>query len=201
MDYLYRVDAHVIDAANRDIVGTGWIVATYGSFLLNVTPDRYFYAPGSKATFQIQAVDYDKKPVNQHVHVELLQWNYREPEKSVVRGATNVDTGASGSANASLDIPNDGGEYRVRATASGPEHRGVEGETYLWISGNGGWDYGGQEHTVQIVPDKKTYRAGDTAKVLIVAGQPGTAVFITVEGREVRDYKLIRSRDATHGER
>jgi uncharacterized protein YfaS (alpha-2-macroglobulin family) len=197
MDYLYRVDAHVIDAANRDIVGTGWIVATYGSFLLNVVPDRYFYAPGSKATFQIQAVDYDKKPVNQHVHVELLQWNYREPDKTVVRGATDVDTGTGGSANASLDIPNDGGEYRVRATASGPDRRSVEGETYLWISGNGGWDYGGQEHTVQIVPDKKSYRAGDTAKVMIVAGQPGTAVFITVEGREVRDYKLIRSRDAT----
>ena len=196
-DYLYRVDAHVTDAANRDIVGTGWVVATYGSFLVNVLPDRYFYAPGSTATFQVQTRDYDNMPVGVHVHVELLRWNFREPDKSVTRGATDVDTGASGSAQASLPIPNEGGTFRLRATASGPERREVEGDTYLWVSGSGDWDYGGGEHTVQIVPDKKTYRAGDTAKVLIVAGKPRTAVFVTVEGRDIRDHKLIYSRDAT----
>jgi uncharacterized protein YfaS (alpha-2-macroglobulin family) len=197
MDYLYRVDAHVTDAADREILGTGWIVATYGSFLLNILPDRYFYAPGSQATFQIEARDYDNKPVNQHAHVELLQWNFRDPEKSVVKAATDVDTGANGSANATFTIPGDGGQYRVRATASGPERREVEADTYLWISGSGGWDYGGNEQAITIVPDKKTYRAGETARVLIVAGKPNTAVFVTVEGREVRDYKLLRSHDAT----
>jgi uncharacterized protein YfaS (alpha-2-macroglobulin family) len=196
-DFLYRVDAHVIDAANRDIVGTGWITATYGSFMLNVFPDRYFYAPGSKATFQVQARDYDNKPVSAHVHVELLQWNFREPDKSVTRAALDVDTGAGGSVGASVTIPNDGGQYRIRATASGPERREVETDTYLWISGGGAWDFEGNDRTVKIIPDKKTYRAGDTAKVLIVAGKPDTAVYVTVEGREVRDCKLIRSQSAT----
>src|SRR5439155_5104830 len=46
-DSIYRVEARVTDQAKREIIGKGWIVATYGSYALNASPDRYFYAPGS----------------------------------------------------------------------------------------------------------------------------------------------------------
>ena len=47
----------------RDIMGRGSVLATYGSFVVNVSPDRYFYAPGSTAAFTVQARDYDNNPV------------------------------------------------------------------------------------------------------------------------------------------
>ena len=50
-DYLYRIEARVTDQANREITGRGWVVATYGSFVVNAAPERYFYAPGSTAAF------------------------------------------------------------------------------------------------------------------------------------------------------
>ena len=49
-DYMYRVEARVTDQGKREITGKGWVVATYGSFVLNITPDRYFYAPGAPVT-------------------------------------------------------------------------------------------------------------------------------------------------------
>jgi alpha-2-macroglobulin len=196
-DYLYRVEARVTDAANREITGTGWIVATYGSFVLNVAPQQYFYAPGSKAAFTVQARDYENMPVRTRAHVELLKVNFRNPNRTEVKGATDLDVGTEGSATASLEIPKDGGEYRVRVSARAPEGRDLQAEAYLWVSG-GQWNLDqGPNQAVQIITDKKTYRAGDTAKLLIVAGHRGTPVYVTVEGQDIRKCQLIRSEDST----
>ena len=195
-DYLYRIEASVTDAANREITGTGYVTATYGNFVLNVTPKQYFYAPGSTGTFTIQARDYDNKPVRTRAHVELIKWDFREPDRSDVKGSTDVDIGADGSAMANLGIPAEGGTYVVRASARTPERRDIEASTYVWISGR--WNEEGRSDTdVQIIPNKKSYRAGDTVNLLIVAGQPNTPVYVTVEGTEIRQYKLVRSQDST----
>ena len=197
-DYVYRIDAHVTDQANREIIGRSSVIATYGSFAVNIEPERYFYAPGAKAAFTVQARTYDNQPVRARARVELVQWNRRNPDRWDSRGSTDVDLGADGTATAYLDIPRQGGSYRVRVTARTPEGRDVADDSYLWVSGAGDGGFrGGRDQTVQIVLDKKSYRAGDTAKLLIVAGQPNTPVYVTVEGRDLRQYKLVRSPDST----
>jgi hypothetical protein len=196
-DYRYRIEARVTDEAKREIAGKGNVIATYGSFLVNAQPERYFYAPGGKAAIAVQARDYDNKPVQTRVKVELRTWTPRQPDGQV-KAATEVQTGADGNATASLDIPGRGGEYRVRVAARTPEGREVEDHAFLWVSGSHGADTGPEtSRTMQIVPDKKTYRAGDTAKLLIVAGRPNAPVYVTVEGRDLRQWKLIRAQDST----
>ena len=198
VDYRYRLEARVTDEAKREITGRGGMIATYGSFLVNATPDRYFYQPGSKGTFKVEARDYDNQPVHTRIHVELLKWNWRDRDHPELKGSTDVETGADGAAAAELAIPPAGGSYQVRVTAHTPEGRDVAGATYLWVSGGSGFDFGGeQRRTVQIVPDSKTYRSGDTAKVLIITGKANTPVLATVEGRDLRMQKLIRSPEAT----
>ncbi len=85
----------------------------------------------------------------------------------------------------------------MRATAKTPEGRQVSSTSYLWIAGGNWASEGASRNRIQIVPDKKTYKVGDTAKLLIVAGQPGTAVYVTVEGRDVRQQKLFRPQGST----
>ncbi len=197
-DHVYRIEARVADQAKREISGTGWVVATYGSFLVNVRPDRYFYEPASKAALTVEARDYDNKPIQTGVHVELLKWNWRDSSKSEVKAQTDVTTGADGSATAELNIPPEGGSYHVRVAARTPEGRDVEQSSYLWVSGRSEADFFGPgRKTVTIVPDKKSYRPGDTAKLLIVTGKAGTPVLVSVEGRDLRSRRLIRSKDAT----
>jgi uncharacterized protein YfaS (alpha-2-macroglobulin family) len=197
-DYRYRIDAHVTDDANRDIMGHGGVLATYGSFVLNVTPDRYFYTAGSTATFTVEARDYDNKPVNARVHVELLPYDRRERSFGEAKGSTDTDTGADGTAKVQLTIPA-AATYRVRITARTPEGREVEDAASVWTAGGGFEDFYGDtaRKTLQIVLDKKTYRAGETAQVLIMAGKPNTPVYVSMEGRDLISYKLIRSQDAT----
>ena len=194
-DYAYHIQARVTDEGNREVDGSGTVIATYGPFFVKVTPDRYFYNPGAKASFTVQTRDYSNQPVKSHVRVELWTWNYREPDKSQKVASTDTDLDAGGKAQVSLDIPTQGGSYQVRATATGGS-REPEGSTSLWVAG-GNWDFGEGNPAVQIITDKKTYSAGETAKLLIAAGAPNTAVYVTVEGRKVRQYKLIRSTDST----
>jgi uncharacterized protein YfaS (alpha-2-macroglobulin family) len=198
-DAIYRIEARVTDQANREIVGKGWVVATYGSFVVNASPDRYFYTPGSQARVTIQSRDYDNKPVNARVHAELVRWSYRSNgESAVPDSATDVNTGPDGSATAVFAVPAKGGSYRVHATARTPEGRDIEDYGYFWVSGGAMEDFGpGSNRTVQIVSDKKSYAAGETAHLMIVAGKANTPVYVTVEGRDLRQFRLIRSQDST----
>ena len=46
-DFRYRVEARVTDAGNREITGYASVIATYGSFLINVEPADYVVNPGT----------------------------------------------------------------------------------------------------------------------------------------------------------
>ena len=197
-DFFYHVEARVTDAGNREIVGKNSFIATYGSFAINVNSDRYFYSPGSQANFTLQARDYDQKPIATKVHLELLRYNYRTPDKVEVAGSGDSQTGPDGNGTLSLNVPTRGGSYRAHLTAHTPEGRDIEDYTYFYVEGGSMADFGPSEnHQIQIIPDKKTYHAGDTAHLMIVAGKANTPVFISVEGRDLRQYKLVRSTGTT----
>jgi uncharacterized protein YfaS (alpha-2-macroglobulin family) len=196
-DYVYRIEARVTDQSRREIVGRGYFIATYGSFALNVRPDLYFYTPSSRGEFSIEARDYDDKPVRTHVRLELFPWRQRQRDYGDAVAAAEADTGDDGTAKVALSMPSDGGSYRVRVTARTSEGRDVEDFTYVYISGAARDDYSAGARNIQILADKKSYRAGDTAKLLIVAGQDNTPLFVSVEGLDLRQRKLLRSKGAT----
>jgi uncharacterized protein YfaS (alpha-2-macroglobulin family) len=199
-DYRYRIEARVTDPGKREIVGRGSVIATYGSFVVNAQPDRYFYQPGGSAAITVEARDYEFKPVRAHIHVELFRWSWRQRANvgSTVLRSADVDTAADGNGIAQIAIPPQGGSYRLRVSARTPEGREVEQFTYLWVPGAGESDFGeGNRKTVQLIPDKKTYRGGETAKVLIVTGKPNTPVLVSIEGRDLRSHRVMRSADGT----
>jgi uncharacterized protein YfaS (alpha-2-macroglobulin family) len=190
-DLVYRIEAQVTDAANREIAGTGHIIATYGSFATDVEPERYVYAPGSTATVTLHARDYDLHPVKTHFHIELLRYRFRADPDPI--GTTEADTDANGDAKAGFAIPRQGGEYIVRSTARTPEGRDVTSSAYLWVTGESWASEGNRPNNLSLIPDRKTYKAGDTANVLIATVPPNAALYVTIEGRDIRRRQLIRA--------
>src|SRR5579872_6855221 len=194
-DNVYRIEARVTDEANREISGHGFVVATYGSFVVNVTPNRYFVQGNSQVQFTVQAFDYDMKPVQARAHVELTPWTWQgDNSNNRPTSAADVTTGADGTARTEMNAPAQAGSYRVNVTAQAGSGRGVQDYSYIWVAGAGDFDWGGgDQKTVQIIPDKKTYHPGDTAKLLIITGKAGTNVWVSVEGRDLRASKVLRS--------
>lgn len=197
IDYRYRIEARVTDQAGREISGTGWLIATYGSFLVNVEPQSYVLQPFATSAFKVEARDYDSHPIAASVRVELSVWDWRD-RSGEVKSTTQVSTGSDGLAAAELKIP-EGGSYRVTVKARTPEGRTVEDSSFVWVTGGKEdlfWG-GDNSRSIQIVADKKSYRPGETAKLLIVTGKASTPVWVTIESRDIRTQKLIRSQGAT----
>ena len=190
-DQVYRIEARVTDAGNREIAGHGYAVATYGSFFLTAEPNSYVYSKGSTATISVTAQDYDKKPVATSFRVEMQRWNWHSKSGPVVM-STQGQTDASGKAQVTLTIP-DSGEFRVVVSANTPENRQVEATAYLWAPGQSAAWYGTQQERIQIVADKKSYQPGDVAHVLIVTGSGPATVLVTAEGNALYSGQVITS--------
>jgi len=196
-DMRYRIEARVTDAANREISGRGWALATYGSFLLRIEPAQYIYASGSRARFRVQAMDYDGKPVATPLRLELSHWRYDTRKQSPI-STTEGRTDAAGQTTLDLSLPQPG-SLTVRAYAATPEGREVEATTWVWVTGGGEgpWWYRGRGERVQIVTDKKSYQPGDVAKVLIITGVPEAHLLVTAEGRDLLSRQVLHATGAT----
>jgi len=190
-DQVYRIEARVTDAGNREIAGHGYAIATYGSFFLTAEPNSYVYSKGGAATISVAAQDYDKKPIATSFRVEMQRWNWRSKTGPVVT-STQGQTDASGKAQVTLTIPYSG-EFRVAVSANTPENRQVEATAYLWAPGQSAAWFGTQQERIQIVADKKSYQPGDVAHVLIVTGNTPASVLVTAEGNALYSGQVIRS--------
>ena len=189
-DLVYRIEARVTDAGNREIAGHGFALATYGSFFLTAEPDSYVYSKGSNVVINVTAQDYDKKPVQTSFRVEMNRWDWRKgagPSITTTQGQTD----ANGKAQVRLTVP-DSGEFRIRVVATTPEKRDVESTAFLWVPG-GGQSSGPAQERIQIVADKKSYKPGDIAHVLIVTGQEPASVLVTAEGNGLYSGQVIKS--------
>ena len=65
--------------------------------------------------------------------------------------------------------PKTGGEYRVKATIRDDRERQNYSELNFWVSGSDSSDPTVEEHDVELIPDRKDYKAGDTAEILVQA--------------------------------
>ncbi len=90
-DMRYRIEARVTDAANREIAGAASVVATHGSFLVNIEADQYVYEPGQTATFNVEARDYDGGPIQTAVHGALIEHVWKKPEGAPLQQTDSVN--------------------------------------------------------------------------------------------------------------
>ncbi len=177
-DERYLIEARVTDEANREVAGRGGILATVGDFALLAIPDKYVYAPGERATITVEARNYDGGTVPNVAFTVTL-------DKSSARGTT----GADGKGTAVVAVPGAGSwKADVRANSAG---RTVREDAYIWVSGAFRDEGRGQQIT--LVPDQKSYKPGQTAKVLVVTNVPGTTVLMGVEGRGLYKSEVKKS--------
>jgi len=190
-DVIYRIEARVTDAGNREISGHGFGLATYGSFYLTAEPNSYVYSNGSTATISVTALDYDKKPVATAFRADISRWDWRNRSGRIV-SSTNGKTGEDGKAQVQFTIP-DAGEFRVRITAVSVQNREVETTAFLWVPGQSMLWTGTQQERIQIVADKKSYSPGDTAHVMLVTGSEPANVLVTTEGNGLYAAQVVTS--------
>jgi uncharacterized protein YfaS (alpha-2-macroglobulin family) len=194
-DMRYRIEARVTDQSNREIAGFTAVPATYGSFMVNIRPEQYVYQAGDTARFLIEARDYDGKAIPTAVSVELFRWRWREKEEPAIVSLM-AQTDREGKAKVEMPV-SEAGSFSARVRARTPEGREVEDRAYVWVSGALPAWYQTRRDRIEIVPDKKSYRPGDVAKVLIVTGVPEAYILLTTEGHALHTRQVIRASAST----
>jgi hypothetical protein len=191
-DYEYTVQATVSDLSDRTADGQTTVRVSAGSFRLDAKASRYVTAPGDQVTVRARLQDLEEKPVA-NVPVSLVAalqlWDRKGAhEKPLVTlsGTTN----AKGEVEFPLTL-SETGSVTAKLTAADPRGNRVEATEYVWVTTYDGGDYGGSYPTLSMVPDKKEYKIGDTAQILLNTDKFGALAILGVEAARVLDLQTV----------
>ncbi|MCC7386041.1 MAG: hypothetical protein IT384_29605 [Deltaproteobacteria bacterium] len=197
-DYSYVVEATALDPTGKTISGTTQATVTTGAFRLSFEPAPLVVRPGEKQKVAIHAEDYAGRPVQ--TAVEILVKAQRLAADGVLENVELVrralTTDAEGRAELEID-PSRGGYYTLTASAKDDGGAQITAESFLFASsGKGDLPFSPSE--LEIVTDQRSYFAGQSALVLILAPSPEAKVLFSVEGGEIyRAEVLTAQRFAT----
>jgi uncharacterized protein YfaS (alpha-2-macroglobulin family) len=169
----------VADASVRDVNRQSWTAETSllvhpASLYVGLKSDKVFVQPGEPMVVQSIVTDLDGKAIpNQQVKMNavFLEWKQVEGEwKEVELDRQDCVVQSTNDAVRCAFTSKEGGRYCVTATIHDAKGRANESELSLWVAGgkqppNDGVEKG----EVELIPDRKEYKSGDTAQILVLA--------------------------------
>jgi uncharacterized protein YfaS (alpha-2-macroglobulin family) len=186
-DYSYRLEAQVTDASRREMQGAASFIGTRGKTVADAYPERYLYYQGDEARIRVKTADYAGKPVSQKVTLKFIEQKWERQskweeyngykyesveyilhERELATGEVNTDS--QGDATYDFTVPSPGSIY-VKTLVNEDGKEIVNRGGYFWAPDKKGqWsDFSYQDYdekSIKLVPDKKSYRPGQTAHVL-----------------------------------
>jgi uncharacterized protein YfaS (alpha-2-macroglobulin family) len=196
-DYTYRLEAQVTDAARRTMDGGTTFTGVRSNVVAYASPERYVYYRGDTAKISVKANDREGRPVQTHVKLTFFERRWQKVVKKTEDGyeypdyevkerelsSVPVDTNQQGEAGLEYVVPING-SIQIKTTVEENGRAVVSEAGYLWVSDrNGEWSdvsYEG-EGEIKLVPDKKSYRPGETAHVLALLPKEKAHLLVTTE--------------------
>ncbi|MBI4314712.1 MAG: Ig-like domain-containing protein, partial [Chloroflexi bacterium] len=194
---LFTLEATVTDINGQSVSGRTSVTVHQGDFYVGIGPDQFVGRAGQPSRFNLLTVGWGGEPYpGRQVKVTyyLHEWfNVQEQDefgnkiwtwsaKDTQVAEDTVTTDADGKAVSSF-TPAAGGTYRAVATAADSGGRTVRSAAYIWVT-SGEFISWRQDNNnrIALVPDRKQYRPGDTAEILIPSPFQGeTQALLTVE--------------------
>ncbi|HKO98160.1 MAG TPA: MG2 domain-containing protein [Pyrinomonadaceae bacterium] len=211
-DYSYRLEAQVTDSARRTMDGAGSFVATRGTIVADANPERYVYQKGDVAKVRVNTTDYEGHPVSTAVQLQFVERTWTKKEKKEdddeysypeydmherVIGSGSVQTDAQGQASFDYTTTEDGNiSIKTIIDEGGKKVASIGG--YLWVTDyQAAWSessyYSEDHNSIKLVPDKKSYRPGETARVLAILPTDQAHLLVSTELTNVMSIQHVNS--------
>ncbi|MBX3226012.1 MAG: hypothetical protein KIT84_29445 [Labilithrix sp.] len=174
------ITGHVTDVNRQQWAGNTTMLVHPADVSVGVKLAKSFLRAGENIETDLVVVDADGKPAGgRHVSVKAARIDYEqvggeyEPRELEVQSCEVDSPAAPTPANERLHCSfktKEGGTYRVTAIVTDATGRKSQTMTSIYVmGGNRPKDRGLEKAKVNLVGDKKEYRPGDTAEVLVVA--------------------------------
>ena len=175
-DHQYDITVEVMDRSRRTIVGGGKVVASRKPFAVTVWADRGYYLAGQEIAAHVNS----RLPLGGGVATKgkavLYRVNYGADGVPVEteEQSWDVATGADGMASVRMKADHPG-QYRLSFQLRDAEGNRGEGASVLTIRGEPGeGDF--RFADLELVPDQRDYRPGDTLKLAVNAANKNAVV-------------------------
>ena len=180
-DHRYEITVEVTDQSRRTIVGTGTVLVARKPFSVYTWVDRGHYRSGDTIVAEIRAQTLDHKPVAGKGTLKLLKIAYDANQKPVETPVEswNLSLDAEGQASQTIKAAAPG-QYRLASTIDDGHGHVVEGGYLLTITGQGFDGASFRFNDLEIIPEKKEYRPGETLRLLINTNQLNATVLLFV---------------------
>jgi uncharacterized protein YfaS (alpha-2-macroglobulin family) len=211
-DYSYRLEASVTDASRREMQGAASFIGTRGKTVADAYPERYLYYQGDAAKIRVKTAEYSGKPVSEKVTLKFIEQKYEKKEKEEEYNgykyktvdyilherelaSAEVNTDKEGNATYDFAVPSPGSIYVKAIVYENGKAIVNRGGSFWAPDKKGEWsdfefrDY--DEKAIKLVPDKKSYKVGETAHVLAMLPTDKAHLLVTTELSEVLTVREI----------
>ncbi|HZH31754.1 MAG TPA: MG2 domain-containing protein [Pyrinomonadaceae bacterium] len=205
-DYTYRLEAQVTDASRRMMQSSAQFVGTRGNTVADASTDRYVYYQGDTAKILVRTRDYEGREIAANVTLTFVENTWEKIEKNDYGykyfeyklnerelSTANVQTNARGEATFDYRVERPGNiQIKTTIQENGKPVTSMGGS--LWVADREQRfaDYSYQEsETVKLIPDKKSYKAGETAHVLALLPTDKAHLLVTTELLSVMTVRQI----------
>ena len=200
--YAYTFNGDVEAVSGQHIASRTTLVVHPAALYIAMSRPSMFVDTDQGTKVGIVAVDLSGETVaNVPVSVSLLReqwaptrasggrsggWERRE----IPAGQWNLQTGAG---ETSLAVPvHDGGSYILRATARDASGRATRTEVRFYGLGRGRSAWRSEGSRIDLIPERATWKPGDTARILIQSPWPSATALLTTEREGIRSHRRFR---------
>jgi len=216
-DQEYTIEARVTDASRREITGVGKVRVANLAYSVTARAEHNVYRPGDELGLAFEAQDANGKPVVATGEVTLVRnrWveTWIDPSGREVRGRRTerpddgwkpkfrgyeteivakkpLTTGATGTA--SLKVPAATEGYYTATWKSRDDRGGsIEASAVAWVASGSTSELGYHAGGLDLVVDKDTFKAGETAPVLVCTPESNRWVLFSVESEVLHSYQVV----------
>jgi len=180
-DHKYEITAEVVDESRRTIVGTGQVLVARRPFKVFTWVDRGHYEVGDTVHASFSAHTLDDKPVKGKGKLKLLALSYDADRKPVEAVAQEWDLDTNDEGHAELQInATAAGQYRLSYELTDAKGNKEEGGYVFTVMGEGQDGAKFRFNAVELVPDKREYKAGDKVRLQVNTDRLGSTVLLFV---------------------
>ncbi|MBS0660685.1 MAG: hypothetical protein JSR82_20895 [Verrucomicrobia bacterium] len=179
-DHIYLIEAEVRDASRRTIEGRGSIIATREEFHVHVESSRGWYGESDTATISVVTRTATNVPVAASGELLVVRYRFSGPrqervEEEIVRRLPAA-TDPQGRYQLEFPLPGEG-QYAVRFVTRDSARAELKGQAVFWVRGPKFDGTVQRFHDLEIITDKREYRVGETARLLIQAADSTHVLF------------------------
>lgn len=200
------LEASVTDPSNQEVSAFQDFVVHKAEYYLGLKPQRWAYGEGEEVNIEAVSLDTKGKPVGgKKFSVVVLSREYKFSERLTTDGGWDwifapkdtklktleAVTDPDGKAVVGFQIPK-GGEYRFVAKAQDAKGNSIQSAATIFAWGKNFVPWRMDKPTdLGLLPDKDSYKVGETAHILIKSLVPATKAIMTLERGRIIEYKVI----------